>query len=77
VRWEIKRIFSCISRSLNKIGDARISNFIVIGMVCKTINIYLPFLDNILAAFCYFIALNAKLAFSTIYYNKIGTYRML
>jgi hypothetical protein len=77
VQWEVKRIFSYISRSLNKIGDTKISSLILIGMVCKIINIYLPFLNNTLAAFCYPVALNVKLAFSATHYNKTGTYKTL
>jgi hypothetical protein len=77
VQWEVKKIFSCISRSLNKIGNARIGSLIIIGIVHKTVNIYLPFFNNTLAAFYYPVALNAKLAFSAIYYNKTGTYKTL
>jgi hypothetical protein len=58
-------------------GDARIGSLIVIGMVHKTINMCLPFLNNTLAAFCYPIALNTKLAFSIMHYNKTGTYKTL
>jgi hypothetical protein len=77
VRWEVKRIFSCISRNFNKIGDAGIGSLIVIGIVYKTVNIYLSFFDNTLAAFCYPVALNTKLVFSAMHYNKTGTYRTL
>jgi hypothetical protein len=58
-------------------GDAGIDSLIVIGIVCKTINMCLPFLNNTLAAFCYPITLNVKSAFSTMHYNKIGIYRTL